>query len=478
MTAEEWADFGRWFERVTAPGYRQWEEGVRRTGGCAHPVRLTGSVLLVDTATGEILHEIRGTERAPLLVPCGNRRRTWCAPCARVYQWDTWHLVKAGLVGGKGVPESVATHPRVFLTLTAPSFGAVHTASAERACRPRRGGRECDHGRALACWSAHEENAPVVGQPLCAECYDYRAAVLWNAHAGRLWHRFTDLMRRQELPRAAGVSRAAFSRTVRVAFVKVAEFQRRGSVHFHAVLRLDPRQPDESLPGWATSELLALATPRAARRVRVGPQALTWGPQTDVRPIPMADEGQSPESVAAYLAKYVTKSSENAGALDRPLYCRECRGTGLAGACHRCEGTGLHTSLAGIRVSAHMRELVATAWHLGGLPEFRHLKLRRWAHQLGYGGHFSSKSRTYSTTLTELRAARREFQAERLAKNFGAAGGLAIDTNLTYAGSGYASPTEAQIAEGIRDAIAENRALAREELAALQAHDLDPGEPE
>jgi hypothetical protein len=32
--------------------------------------------------------------------------------------------------------------------------------------------------------------------------------------------------------------------------------------------------------------------------------------------------------------------------------------------------------------------------------------LRRWAHQLGFGGHWSSKSRRYSTTFTALRRAR------------------------------------------------------------------------
>ena len=44
--------------------------------------------------------------------------------------------------GGKGVPESVAERPLVFLTLTAPSFGPVHSRRVAdgkvRRCRPRR----------------------------------------------------------------------------------------------------------------------------------------------------------------------------------------------------------------------------------------------------------------------------------------------------------------------------------------------------
>ena len=46
-------------------------------------------------------------------------------------------LVYAGLAGGrKRVPASVAEHPQVFATLTAPSFGPVHTAATTRGpCR-------------------------------------------------------------------------------------------------------------------------------------------------------------------------------------------------------------------------------------------------------------------------------------------------------------------------------------------------------
>jgi len=36
-------------------------------------------------------------------------------------------LVAAGIRGGKGVDPDVTEHPQLFVTLTAPSFGAVHT---------------------------------------------------------------------------------------------------------------------------------------------------------------------------------------------------------------------------------------------------------------------------------------------------------------------------------------------------------------
>ena len=50
---------------------------------------------------------------------------------------------------------------------------------------------------------------------------------------------------------------------------------------------------------------------------------------------------------------------------------------------------------------------------LGGDAGYESLHLRRHAHSLGYGGHFLSKSRRYSTTLGALRAARQEWRKNR-----------------------------------------------------------------
>lgn len=483
MTAKEWAAEKALWERVLAPDYRQWEEEVKRIGGCAHPIHLAGTVRLVDSVTGEIVRELGNGGRTTLMVPCGNRRREWCAPCSRVYQWDTWHLVKAGLVGGKGMPDSVAEHPRAFVTLTAPSFGSVHVLSEDGPCRPRRGGGQCEHGRPLACWEQHSPDSPLVGQALCSGCYDYAGAVLWNAHASRLWHRFTDLMRRQELPRAAGVTRAEFARALRVSFFKVAEYQRRGLVHFHAVIRLDPAMPDGSMPDWASHELISAAVHQARPLARLttlhspaGEWELGFGTQVDVQSIPVintADEGQIPNAVASYIAKYVTKGVEDAGIVHQPLYCRECHGSGLVGACPRCHGSGLRISPAMLPGSLHARSMVGTAARLGGLSEYRALKLRRWAHQFGYGGHFSTKSRSYSTTMTALRQARTNFKTDQLEEHLGLIGELIVVSELSFAKAGYASKTEEQIAEGIRDAIEENRIEGRAALAELRAEEED-----
>jgi hypothetical protein len=136
-----------------------------------------------------------------------------------------WQLFYAGMAGGrKGVPESVAEHPQVFATLTAPSFGAVHT-------RP-------DDGRPCRCGQRHAADDVLLGQAVDPATYDYVGAVLWNWHAPALWNRFvTELVR--VLASKAGLNERQVRELVRIAYAKVAEFQARGLVHFHAIIRLD-----------------------------------------------------------------------------------------------------------------------------------------------------------------------------------------------------------------------------------------------
>jgi hypothetical protein len=279
---------------------------VERVGSCTRPVRLVGHVGEADRATGE-LREIYSTSSEPdgtLLVACGTRRASQCPACAAVYQRDAWQLIAAGLRGGKGMPASVAGHPLVFATFTAPSFGEVHhhrtRAGRTVPCTPRDAKRRCAHGRLVGCWSRHDEDDPRVGAPLCADCYDAEAAVLWNAMAPALWQRTTIYLRRA-LARAVGLSERGCRGLVRVRYVKVAEFQRRGSVHFHALIRLDGAPPADDParllppPDRFTSALLTRAVTEAAETVSVpvptperhtGPVPVArWGEQVDVRPL-------------------------------------------------------------------------------------------------------------------------------------------------------------------------------------------------
>ncbi|WP_329138322.1 Replication initiation protein [Streptomyces sp. NBC_01476] len=377
-------------------------------GGCARPIRLTGHRASVDSATGEVLDHLdsRQLPAGELLVRCGNRRVTRCPACSTVYRYDTYQLIAAGLRGGKTVPTSVAAHPRVFATLTAPGFGPVHN-------RPDTG--RCNCGR------IHLDDDPFLGTPLDPERYDYAGAVLWNAHAPALWARFTTHLRR-EIAKAAGLTQRALREHATLSYAKVAEYQKRGQVHFHAVIRLDgPTGPASEPPAWATTGLLDHAVRAAATRTRVrhagqppqpvenapgsreigraGRSVFRFGRQIDVRAIRGTDfTGDGPVTerhVAAYIAKYATKGAETTtGTLDRRLR--------------------LLAELATHDITDHARRMIHTAWRLGAQDQHVHLRLRQWAHMLGFRGHFSTRTRRYSTTLAHLRAERAAWQTDRL----------------------------------------------------------------
>ncbi|MGP3965373.1 replication initiator [Nonomuraea sp. 3N208] len=107
-------------ERAARPDYPAWLRHVESAASCTQPIRLHGNLATVDARTGEILAH-RHTSTLPdgvIYKACGNRRRTVSPACATTCQHDAYHLVRAGLVGGNTIPDSVCTHPAVFATLT------------------------------------------------------------------------------------------------------------------------------------------------------------------------------------------------------------------------------------------------------------------------------------------------------------------------------------------------------------------------
>jgi hypothetical protein len=184
-----------------------------------------------------------------------------------------------------------------------------------------------------------------------------------------------------------------------------------------------------------------------------------WGTQLDIRNITMGD-GQagelSAEQVAGYIAKYATKATESFGAgLDRRL-------------------TDLDDLAVLDGLTAHVAALVRAAWELGAHPELAGLRLRAWAHMLGFGGHWSTKSRRYSTTMGALRRARVAFAKRRRAHD-----GVPLDAwgrpedddqvaivvaSWVYVGAGYATEGERWLALSAAARAREHRRIAREEL--------------
>jgi hypothetical protein len=122
-------------------GYARWAELVAQAGYCHHPIRLAGRVEHADLKTGEV-RQVYDSEREPdgvLLKACGTRRESRCPSCAAVYRADAYQLLAAGLKGGKGVPETISEHPRLFVTFTAPSSATSRPAlTTSGSCRPSR----------------------------------------------------------------------------------------------------------------------------------------------------------------------------------------------------------------------------------------------------------------------------------------------------------------------------------------------------
>jgi hypothetical protein len=446
-------------EIVTRAGrqdFDRWAEQVARCGYCSHPVRLRGRVEHRSSSGRQVAYSTDGEPDRVLLIRCGNRRAAVCPSCSYEYAGDMWQLLYAGAAGGrKGVPESIRSHPLVFATLTAPGFGPVHTTRTDRSsgsarCRPARGTpRKCRHGRPTWCTAIHAEDDPRLGQPICPDCYDYPAHIAFNWHAPELWRRFTIAVRRA-LAHQTGLTAAEFGRRCRVSFVKVAEFQRRGVVHFHALIRLDGPGEDYQPPQISVDAAgLADAIRQAAAHVRLTVEtpglalALRFGEQIDIQTVNSGPTGElTPEHAARYIAKYATKSAEHFGLGH-----------------HRITPEALPL----LDVTDHVNRLVCVAWQLGEHPAYQ--GVHRWVHMIGFRGHFASKSRRYSTTLGAIRGERRAYRQQQAAEH--ARELLDEDTTLVvshweFTGLGYLTTGDTILALSAAARAREQRQAARD----------------
>ncbi|GAB2752691.1 plasmid replication initiator protein [Terrabacter koreensis] len=433
------------------------ESAERRASGCARPVRLQGSKQLVNTETGEVqtLYSSSAELDGHTYVRCNNRRASVCPTCSREYKGDAWHLLMCGLAGGKGIPESVADRPCTFVTLTAPSFGTVHGVRDKGPCRARRDHPVCAHGRPLWCSKRHAQQDRQVGQPLCWECYDYMGHVLWQWHAPELWRRFTIALQR-DLAKRAGLKVTHFRKACRISYSKVVEFQARGLVHVHAPIRLDGSSgPDgPACPLALTVVDLEAAVSAAAAAVYLDSTPLAdstsyrlrWGTQADTRTISDGagrDSARStkrvhPEQVAAYLAKYLTKTTEDFG---------------LSSAV----GSSVHARLLG--ATPHVVRIIQAAEALSREGD-EYARIADRYSTLGYRGHPITKSRLYSVTFGQIRRARRLFRSRpaaldpeaniREVLDEPAPEGFEVVSSFVYVGRGYLQLDQA--AEAVRSA--------------------------
>jgi hypothetical protein len=380
----------------------------------------------VNLATGEV------NER-PLLVPCKDRRAVVCPACSYLYKADAWIVVSTGLIGGKGVPASISDHPRLFLTLTAPSFGTVHARKADGSCQAGRL-RFCAHGRSLACSRRHNDADPEIGSPLCDVCYHYADAVLWNAESSRLWNRTFEQIRRR-LAITFGVSFEELAQHVRLNYLKVAEFQRRGVAHFHVVLRADgPGAPfSPPRPDLTTQHLASIIEGVVKDFSVTGPRGtVSWGPQFHLADASTLNRDDL--RIAAYLAKYATKSADGSMEFAQRFHSR--------------------SEILNINAPPHLQQLALTAWDLAQDPSLVHLNTRGHAHAFGFRGQLITKSRHYSTRFQDLREARAAHMKAPHSND-------PVAGSFSYDGRGYDDPRAATIAEFLHQLTLEARKTAK-----------------
>lgn len=294
----------------------------------------------------------RAPGEPPLWVRCNSRIRHECRSCADLYAGDWARILRSGALPGPDVPASALDGQQfLFLTLTAPSFGKCHNTS----------------GRRCSCGKVHRGEG-LRGVPLDPSHYAYGHQVSWNYHAGALWD----------------ATRLALGRCCpSMTYAVVREWQARGALHFHALLRVPIGSTD------------VLKVQSAAQRVLVTRDAKRygWGRQARCEELGSADATASSIGYVSKALGYSAKSwSENLRAarqlgpeyrdhldrLDRAarrLKCKNCRKG------HRCRDR-LHDEFGshGQLISISRRTATSPGWSFSGLTR-RGLKAERveWA---------------------------------------------------------------------------------------------------
>jgi hypothetical protein len=204
-----------------------------------------------------------------------------------------------------------------------------------------------------------------------------------------------------------------------------------------------------------TVELLERATRATMEAVsaplpaELGGGRVRWGEELDIRPLA---DGQVRGEVAGYLAKYATKSTEQAGGVLHPVTEHE---------------------VDQLPVSENVRTYLRAAFELHADPTLTERRFGPCAHTFGYRGHCLTKSRRYSTTFKALRDARDRHVYEQLLARSPDATQRALAelefseriASFRYVGQGHLTAADAVLAASAAARAREGRAAARLERA-------------
>jgi len=154
------------------------------------------------------LHEVR----PGVFVRCGSHRASVCPSCSSLYRGDIAAIARSGVYDGEGRP--VPGYRYFFITLSAPSFGAIHRV-------PKDGDRQ---RRRCRCGKTHSTtDTHLRGIPVDIRGYDYEAHIGWHIGLGRLWNSTVSAMR---------------DLVPDLEFFAVRELQARMALHVHVIVRI------------------------------------------------------------------------------------------------------------------------------------------------------------------------------------------------------------------------------------------------
>lgn len=213
---------------------------------------------------------------------CQSKNPNVCPGCHRLHRRHCMMLIGSGLPQKCGSPELKnllepdCSQVVYFVTLTAPSFGKVHRKASSN--------KTGNHEVRCPCGQYHSPEDEVLFTPIKPRHYEYQNQVRWNKNSSELW-RQTQQQARRHFPD--------------IAICAVREWQKRGAIHVHALVRVPSRlNQDEVL-----QEIKAMKH----QTIEVDGEIYRWGRQFDVKRVTETTGNVS------YMAKVVGYTAKNVG---------------------------------------------------------------------------------------------------------------------------------------------------------------------
>ncbi len=293
-----------------------------------------------------------------LFLRCRSRVKSKCPSCSELYRGDWAAIARSGVFDGP-----VENFQFYLLTLTAPSFGRVHTVPRSADAR----------ARACGCGATHTENdGGLRGVPLDSASYDYAGQVAWNRDSGILWDRTRRRLR---------------DRWDSVEFFIVREWQERGVLHVHALLRISRTESP-------SSGALGEAARTASAASKIDGSIIGWGEQSKCDAFRADGDGAKTIWYLSKALNYVMKDTARAQlggrnhswahlaqleAAARAMRCSvACLSSSCTSAVHGSYGARSHV------VSASRRTRNRTGWSFIGLTRTVQRRVRKeWFDSLG-----------------------------------------------------------------------------------------------